>query len=70
MRTERRCVANLSFSEKGWNMAKLKTETRTIHNAGRLKVIGEFHSFKNKATVAWESKWSEICTMFSSTTAV
>jgi hypothetical protein len=37
-------------------VAKLKTETRTIHNAGRLKVIGEFYSFKNKATVTWESQ--------------
>ena len=37
-------------------MAKLKTATRTIHNAGRLKVVGQFHSYKNGVSVSWESQ--------------
>jgi hypothetical protein len=36
-------------------MAKLKTATRTIHNAGGGRVIGQIPSLKNRTGVAWES---------------
>lgn len=36
-------------------MAKLKTATRTIRNAGIRRVVGEFYSHKNGRSVVWES---------------
>lgn len=36
-------------------MAKLKTETRVIHNAGIHRVIGHSPSRKNRRAVVWES---------------
>lgn len=36
-------------------MAKLKTATRTIHNAGIRRVVGQLPSHKNGCSVVWES---------------
>jgi hypothetical protein len=37
-------------------MAKARTPTRTLHNSGKRRVIGELPSRKNGGTVAWESQ--------------
>ena len=37
-------------------MARLKTATRTLHNAGVRRVIGLFPSHKNQRMVPWESQ--------------
>ena len=42
--------------DKGYAMARLRTSTRTLHNAGIRRVIGHIYSHKNGRAVPWESQ--------------